>query len=382
MKFPRFMTVLLAISGVFFAPLFVYAADSDTISYPKSDKRHYLTEKDLAYIRPGLNVGVTEDDIAIGADGSIQVTLSLTDDRGQPLDMDGNETPGPIRLSFLLSRIPADGEQYQSYFTRTSTSSITGDSAVQPTSDSGGSFERIDDGVYVYTFGGTLPTGYDTTATHTLGIYGDRNLSEWNLDTEIASLTVSFVPAGGELPKIRELVTTEACHGCHDPLTVHGRRQGTDLCILCHYEDALDPDTGNTVDFKEMIHKIHRGEDLPSVQAGTPYQIIGFRNSVHDYSDVVFPQDIRNCESCHVAEAAQSDHYFEDPTAKACGSCHDDVDFATGENHVGGPQVSDNLCAACHIPEGELEFDASVIGSHLPPDQSDAVEGLNVEILK
>ena len=48
-----------------------------------------------------------------------------------------------------------------------------------------------------------------------------------------------------------------------------------------------------------MVHKIHYGEDLPSVQAGGKYQIIGFGQSVNDFSTVVFPADVRNCQVCH-----------------------------------------------------------------------------------
>jgi len=34
------------------------------------------------------------------------------------------------------------------------------------------------------------------------------------------------------------------------------------------------------------------------------------------------------------------------------------VNFATGTNHPGGIQNDDTLCADCHIPQGELDFDA------------------------
>jgi len=40
--------------------------------------------------------------------------------------------------------------------------------------------------------------------------------------------------------------------------------------------------------------------------------------------------------------------------------CHDNVNFATGVNHPSGPQSDDNRCR--HIPQGELPFDASIMG--------------------
>jgi hypothetical protein len=50
---------------------------------------------------------------------------------------------------------------------------------------------------------------------------------------------------------------------------------------------------------KVFIHKIHMGSFLPSVQAGTRYQIIGFQNSVDDWSTVVYPAAVRRCQTCH-----------------------------------------------------------------------------------
>ena len=101
-----------------------------------------------------------------------------------------------------------------------------------------------------------------------------------------------------------------------------------------------------------MIHKIHRGENLPSVEAGTPYQIIGNSQSVHDFSNVAFPQDIRNCATCHARSGDAGRQLVHVPEPAACASCHDDVNFATGENHPAGAQADDSQCASCHQPEG------------------------------
>jgi OmcA/MtrC family decaheme c-type cytochrome len=126
------------------------------------------------------------------------------------------------------------------------------------------------------------------------------------------------------------------------------------------------------------------GSELPSVQAGKPYQIIGFQGAVNDWSTVVLPSDPRRCEVCHQQDsgAAQATAYLTRPTRVACGSCHDNVNFVTGANHAGGPQISDNQCSICHIPEGELDFDASIKGAHLVPSDSKNLKGLVFQIQK
>jgi OmcA/MtrC family decaheme c-type cytochrome len=155
-----------------------------------------------------------------------------------------------------------------------------------------------------------------------------------------------------------------------------------ELCILCHQPQNIDPDTGNTVDFPAMIHKIHRGADLPSVKGGRPYQIIGNRQTVFDFSHVEFPAGVRNCEVCHDPNsgAAQKDAWLK-PNRAACGACHDNVNFDTGEGHLNLPQVSDNMCGTCHVPEGELEFDVSIRGAHLDGRFSRSLPGTVFELV-
>ena len=84
-------------------------------------------------------------------------------------------------------------------------------------------------------------------------------------------------------------------------------------------------------------------------------------------SDAASVADARNCQTCHNPKngAAQTNVWMTNPNRAACGGCHTDVNFATGQNHVNLPQVDDNQCSQCHIPQGELEFDASIMGAHV-----------------
>ncbi|MBI4445274.1 MAG: OmcA/MtrC family decaheme c-type cytochrome [Acidobacteria bacterium] len=348
--------------------------------YGPLDKEFYLSDTQVQFIRPGLEFQILE--VTIGADRKPVVKISLKDPKGLPLDRDGIFTPGPISTTFVIGYIPANATQYTNYNIRNVASTITGKTATQATSDSGGKWAKVEDGVYTYTFGNALPAGFDGSLTHTIAAYARRDLTEFNLDRYVKNAVFHWVPNGGEVKQWRDVVRTANCNECHNPLALHGgARQEVGLCILCHQPQTSDPDTGNTVDFKVMIHKIHMGPNLPSAKAGKPYQIIGNQGRVFNFSEhVLFPQDIRNCEKCH-KNATQGLAYLLKPSAAACGSCHDDVNFATGVGHPGGPQASDNLCATCHIPEGELEFDASIKGAHKIPAKSAELKGLQLKIL-
>jgi OmcA/MtrC family decaheme c-type cytochrome len=181
------------------------------------------------------------------------------------------------------------------------------------------------------------------------------------------------------------VVRTDGCNNCHDQLSAHGgSRRGVEMCVLCHTPQTTDPDTGNTVDLPVMVHKLHMGSSLPSVIAGKKYQIIGFNNTVVDWSTVVYPAGIQRCETCHLpnSKAAQANANLTKPTRVACGACHDDVNFATGDKHAGGPALTDNQCANCHTPQGDYDFDASIKGAHVTPTESSLLTGLVVNITK
>jgi OmcA/MtrC family decaheme c-type cytochrome len=353
-----------------------------TNSFSKHSKAFYADATVINFVRPGLVFKVTSAQIA--QNGTITVRVLVTDPKGVALDRDGIYSPGAVAMSFIVATIPKGKTQYTSYTVRTQTSPITKGAAIQAGADSGGSFVKNDFGDYTYTFGTKAPTGFDATATHTIGVYGSRNLAEFNLGTNFASTTFNFVPAGGPVTVVRDVIKSQSCENCHDQLSFHGgSRRGMDMCVLCHTPQTIDPDTGNTLDLAVFIHKLHDGSSLPSVKAGKPYQIIGFNQGVSDWSDVVFPADVRRCESCHEQKtgATQAAAYVT-PNRAACGSCHDDVNFATGLNHVNLPELSDNQCSMCHIPQGELDFDASIKGAHVIPTVSSSLPGINITIVK
>ncbi len=343
------------------------------------DLAYYLDQNLVNFVRPGLVVKITAASIQ---DSKITVSFKLTDPKGLPLDREGVFTPGTVSTSFIAAYIPKSDKVYTAYTTRLQTSPITNKSAVQAGTDSGGTYAKVADGEYTYTFRTTLPATYDPTLTHSIGVYSSRNLTEFGLGTQYSNDVITWVPAGGAPKVVRNVVRTETCNKCHDPLQAHGgARRNVDLCVLCHTPQTTDPDTGNSVDMTEMVHKIHMGKDLPSVKAGKPYRIIGFQQGVNDYSTVAFPNQIRNCEVCHTS-AAQANIYLSSPSRRACGACHDDVNFATGDKHVDLPQVSDNLCATCHIPQGELEYDASIKGAHTIASFSSQLPGTTFSIAR
>jgi OmcA/MtrC family decaheme c-type cytochrome len=316
---------------------------------------------------PWLTAGgvrLTIDDLAF-ADASATVAFHLDDGAGVALDKDGRLTTGTVEVGFVLAQLAKDpsGEpaQYTAYTTRIQTPS--GASATQGAVDAGGTLEvvKITDGSYRYKFAASA-AAHDAALVQTVTGYVIRRANGAQV---IASTTRSF-GASGSVATPRAVVTDARCDGCHNTLSGHGGRYtAVSQCVLCHTPQSSDPDTGNTVDFRVMIHKIHRGAALPSVIGGTPYRIIGFGQSVHDFSTVEFPQNVARCTACH--EGAQADYWKTRVTKDNCLSCHDNIAFQnpvpTGMVlHGGGTQPSNAPCTVCHPAAGGI---AGVVDKHL-----------------
>jgi len=460
---------------------------ADNGNYTSKDREFYLTPEQLLFIRPGLVLKIT--DVVIPADRKTEVTFTLSDPAGMPLDRTGIDTPGPVSTSFVLAYIPEYEEAYVAYTTRVQTSPITGDSVDQASTDSGGTYTTLSIGTYKYKFGTEVPADYQTDATTTVGVYAVRNLDEFDLGTYVANTLDSFIPSGIGEPMPRDIVTTETCNGrCHAPLSAHGgSRQAVGLCVLCHNpSQGIDPDTGSSVDFPLMVHKIHMGEALTQ-----DYTVIGYRQAVHNYNDVVYPAPINQCDTCHtggiptenfpmvatpatalvcdssgmgetvltwqakdnveikVRSASNPDgtlfaiggptgsaatgkwvadgtwfdifdlntkklissvpvsttvlgcvsnapgtwrgepgtqhtNWMDHPSRVNCGSCHDNIDWETGEGHseYNLVMVDDITCGNCHVPYTTKEFDRSVKGAHLVLYKSSQFPGVLVKFLE
>jgi OmcA/MtrC family decaheme c-type cytochrome len=339
-------------------PKLVYTADQ---------YEYYLTNEGIAYIRPGVKIRLVSI-TNLEAGKKPVVEFYLTDNFDQPLDRAGKITPGPIAPGFILSKWTPETREYVTITTRTR-SGVT-----NPSADQGGTYTDLEMGHYKYTFGTTMPANFDATATYTLGAYGRRTLSDIiGKDYYADNVFIDIRPDGQKAgPVMASMNAATTCNRCHDPIALHGgTRREVKNCMLCHNATiSADPTSKETFDGKVFFHKLHASHNLPS---GKPYVAGGTWA-------VTYPQDLRNCTTCHEATATEKDIWYTRPSRKACGSCHDNINWATGENHAAGKQLDDTQCSKCHVADSGVEFDASIKGAHVIPEKSKQLKGLSVAI--
>ncbi len=301
------------------------------------------------------NITIAVTDVAIpDGGGNPTVSLKLTNDLNQGL------TGLPADdIRFVLAQLSpgsAGGSSaWQSYVTRESGGIPDAQATTETASD--GTFTELGNGDYTYTFAQALTAypaapAYDALKSHRLGI-------EIRGQAPIANNGVfDFVPAGGAPTFTRDVVDNDTCNACHDIFEFHGGpRTDITYCVTCHNPTSIDGETvneawGGTVDMTEMTHKIHYGEELAN-----GYFIFGFRNTLHDYSEVVFPQDVRNCSTCHDEtdpNTPDAGNWLTVSNRAACGSCHDDIDWDAG-GHPGNIAFTDDTqCLDCHGPDATV----------------------------
>ena len=306
-----------------------------------------------------INIAISSVDVPAGG-GAPTVYLVLTNDLEQGLT---GLPAGDIR--FVLSQLSpgtnGGSSEWQSYVTRDTgpPGAVIPNGQANTETATAGTFVANGDGTYEYTFASALtdyPGGptFDAAKTHRLGV-------EIRGQAPISSNGIfDFVPAGGAPLFERRIVDTQTCASCHDRLEFHGGpRTDVEYCATCHNPSSVDGDTGNTVDLKALVHNIHAGRD--------GYVIIGYRGTVHDYSDIEWSQDIRNCQTCHEESddnTPQASNWRLVPNRAACGTCHyddgipdnDKNDYAieNGEHPLGLAFADDTQCLQCHGPDSPI----------------------------
>jgi hypothetical protein len=288
--------------------------------YTTKDKEYYLSPEQMLFIRPGLNIEFL--DVVVPADGQMEVTYSISDPAGLPLDHDGIFTPGAVDMRFTLANIPMGEEQK----VRLAYERI----------DRNGVHTKISDGVYKFKFDYVMDSDPDTT--HTLVAGGRRDLREWDLDRYADNEIRTWVPSGMYEPMPRDIVTTDTCNRCHQPLQLHGRWQHPQACTNCH-----NP-TQNTR-FDQLIHAVHA-----ATEAGG-----------HDFSEIVFPAEISDCQICHTG-GTPTDNFPMVANPSAALVC-DASGVGTTEltwKHTGGVDIKVSTPAN---PDGTLFASGGMTGS-------------------
>lgn len=343
-------------------------------------------------VPPVAGAGLLGEILAVDiAGGTITVTFSLTDANGVPVRpvLTQNSNPQASRVRFTLAHVETyeGGGEFRTEFSRY----VNDVNAEAPRYDSNGALATIDAaaGVHSYTFTTMLPGDADLTRTYSVGMQADRTVAGISYS---ANPVFDVVPAGG-IPQIREGVTTAQCNACHDPLRIHGNRREVRLCTLCHTQQATD-EHGTSIDLSVMVHKIHAGKDLPSIVDGPPGATYQVGDAVYAHKDengvvsgVGYPRPLNDCAVCHTG-GATSDYYTDRPAAAPCSSCHDDVNPSLvttaagppGTNHIQNRGFADGDCQFCHLAAATAEFDVSVPGAHVIPEQSAQLAGLVVDI--
>jgi OmcA/MtrC family decaheme c-type cytochrome len=322
-------------------------------AYASTAKEAYLAPEALTYIRPGLNLSIASvTNFAAGQKPTVE--FYLTDDLKGPLDRNGIQTPGVVSVRFIPALWNPTTRRYTNYI------GLGGN----PSRDTTGTFQDLEVGHYKYTFFNALPATMDATKPHTLFMGGVRNTTDIvGKNYYAVPQYKDFVPSTNAAATTFNAMTVARCNQCHDPIAPHGGNyRDIKTCVLCHNPNNM---TGTNTHFDGQIffHSLHRGTDSS----------IG--------PDVTYPQDIRFCTTCHDPAAPGGASWYSNASIASCGSsCHQDLNFTTGANHVAGP-ATDGSCTTCHVPQGNTEWDAGIKNAHVVPLKSAQLKGFKASIV-
>ena len=104
---------------------------------------------------------------------------------------------------------------------------------------------------------------------------------------------------------IRDSVDTAKCNNCHEQLGTEpafhsGARNDANACAFCHTPNRTS--SGWAADSRSFIHAIHAGPN--ALTASTRARTVPYTwhavSATANYSQVVFPGDLKKCSTCHL----------------------------------------------------------------------------------
>jgi OmcA/MtrC family decaheme c-type cytochrome len=190
-------------------------------------------------------------------------------------------------------------------------------------------------------------------------------LAQTARDVALNPVKYASVDGSAVMPR-RQVVTLANCNTCHGRLFLHGgNRNNPEYCVFCHNPTKVSSastavPTGDSINFKNMIHKIHTGDNLTSDYT------IGSSN----FNEVAYPGDRRDCAKCHVNNSynlplpdsninqVSPRDYINPmpPVSGACLSCHTDKPSAAHASVMTSPTLGES-CDACHGQSSDASID-------------------------
>ncbi len=278
--------------------------------------------------------------------------------------------------------------------------------------------------------------------TYTLWLYVNKTVSVNGSSFRAAANSVTNFAVGANGPILpRQVVGDSACNSCHVVVQAHGggRQNVGSQCTNCHTKGSVDrtvgskgvactsnaqcagnaagwetcQDTNNdnvldtcvitvdptpnqSIDFGVLLHAIHYARlrdgyaERNNLVSPGVLSVVGFNNGLNLFDTDLFPQDIRNCKTCHldagnacsstnpcgigqscVGGTCQNVAWLQ-PSTRVCTACHDDASTAGHAAINTWTDGSGNVietCDTCHGPDADFSVDKvhNISSPYVPP---------------